>query len=398
MLINYTTGYAGTGKSTKLLEKLDTINIDTAVVVTPTHKALQRLARSTSSSIEMKTIHALLGWVPRINDNAETVQQIDSITKLNHPLDEYTNIIIDEAGMMGEDMFLEIISKLEEANDFETEHITLSLFLDPYQLLPVKSRQIQIDPDTTTNLTTQYRSDSPDVVALYTKFVHYLTGENSKDLRVTPSENVVYVDSLADFREGDRLLAYTNKTVGSYNTTIAAVLGIDTYINQEVQLGSKPDTYKVDSFANPSVPDLIRAFDNKTLMLQDSKIDSRFVWENMEALVKHPNIEFIVSSGRLIPVIIGIGVANEVIKEARSAAIKNRKLFRDVYALNRAFIMDYTFASTVHKAQGSEFERVWIDKKDIFKSVGRAKNYSNYARMMYVAISRAKHTVFVVDF
>ena len=57
--------------------------------------------------------------------------------------------------------------------------------------------------------------------------------------------------------------------------------------------------------------------------------------------------------------------------------------------------MDYSFASTVHKAQGSEFNRVWIDKKDIQKSIFGG-NYRNYARLMYVAISRAKRKVFVL--
>jgi ATP-dependent exoDNAse (exonuclease V) alpha subunit len=57
--------------------------------------------------------------------------------------------------------------------------------------------------------------------------------------------------------------------------------------------------------------------------------------------------------------------------------------------------MDYEFASTVHKAQGSEFDRVWIIKDDIQKSILN-NYYDNYARMMYVAISRAKKKVFIL--
>jgi ATP-dependent exoDNAse (exonuclease V) alpha subunit len=57
--------------------------------------------------------------------------------------------------------------------------------------------------------------------------------------------------------------------------------------------------------------------------------------------------------------------------------------------------MDYTFASTIHKAQGSEFNRVWIDKADIQKSIFGG-SYVNYARLMYVAISRARQTIFIL--
>jgi len=63
MTIKYTTGYAGTGKSTELLKLLTTLP-DSSIVLAPTHKALDRLRNSTDTSIELKTIHALLGWIP----------------------------------------------------------------------------------------------------------------------------------------------------------------------------------------------------------------------------------------------------------------------------------------------------------------------------------------------
>jgi len=72
-------------------------------------------------------------------------------------------------GMMSEDMLLTIVSKIEEANNYEVDSlpydIVLTLYLDPYQLLPVKGVQIQTDPKTTTNLTKQHRSESPDIVS-----------------------------------------------------------------------------------------------------------------------------------------------------------------------------------------------------------------------------------------
>ncbi len=398
--IDYTTGYAGTGKSHTLIELVKTLPIATTIIIAPTHKALARLRAHLpgGEELEIKTIHALLGWIPMINENAKRVEHIDSTHKLDKELDEYTHIIIDEAGMMSEEMFFEIIGKLEnqifdeDQDESKEPTIKIHCFLDPYQLLPVKGHQIMTDPETTTNLTTQYRSESSDVVKLYTKFVHYLEGINSKDLTVPYSENVKKFD-IDRFKKGDRLLAFTNNAVGKWNKVIAKKLGITSYIGQEVQLGNMIDTKLVVEFVEPSIKDLISWFEIKKLVLQNNQISKQFLEPSLQALIANKNIKFIKAlDNKVYPVIIGIDKANQVLKEAKEKAITNKKAFKVVYALGRAFTMDYTFASTVHKSQGSEFDTVFIDKLDIQKSI-KNNYYETYVRLMYVAISRAKMTI-----
>ena len=396
MQINYTTGYAGTGKSTELLELLPTLDMDTTVVICPTHKAIDRLRSSVPKNMEVKTIHALLGWIPTINENALKVEHIDGTTKLDKPIGDYTTIIIDEGGMMSEDMFMSIISKIEEQRNFKTDNVNIHVFLDPYQLLPVKGLQIQIDPKTTKNLTTQHRSESPDVVKLFTKFVNYLEGTNEKDLKVSFSENVIKAKTIKEFKEGDKLLAYTNKCVGDYNKEIAKKFGIDSYIGQEVQLGNLVDTVIVDEYVEPSLGDLVlRYTTGQGLLLQNSQISKAYIEASLQALINNRHIKFISSEGVWVPIIEGIGKANVVLKKAKHAAIEDKKNFKDVYALGRAFVMDYTFASTVHKAQGSEFDTVWVHQEDIKQSI-LPNYYETYARLMYVAISRARSKVYII--
>ena len=395
MKILYTTGYAGTGKSTALLELVKTLDTDTSVVLAPTHKALSRLRHEIESDIELKTIHSLLGWIPGINEDAKHIGHIDTVIKLDKGINEYKNIVIDEAGMMSEDMIVTIVSRLEALNDYETDHITIHLFLDPYQLLPVRGIQIQTDHSFTTNLTTQHRSESPDVVNLFTKFVNYLEGTNTTDLSTPDSDNVIIVDSIEEFKKPDRLLAYTNQAVGFYNKLIAAKFDIHSFIGQTVQLGNQIDTYKVDDYYEPSIDQLLDHYNTGKLVLQNSQINKLYLAENLQALLDNQYIKFILTNHRVIPVVEGIGFANEVRNVAKQAAIEDKKAFKDVYALGRAFTMDYTFASTVHKAQGSEFDRVWVNKSDIQKSIFRG-SYKNYARLMYVAISRAKQKIFII--
>lgn len=398
MTINYITGYAGTGKSTKLLAKLNSVDINSSVVICPTHKAIKRLLDSPKFpfALEIKTIHALLGWVPSINEQATEIGHIDVTIKLGKPLDTYTHIIIDEGGMMSEDMLMDITSRLEEANNFETDHLVIDIFLDPYQLLPVKGKQIQIDPTTTENLTTQYRSESPDVVALFTKFVEFIEGSNSKDLKILPSENVHFIDSITEFNpDTDRLLAYTNECVGYYNSYIAKLLGIDTYVGQEVQLGNVPGLFEVEEFYKPSLEKLLMAYECGSLKLQNSQINKKYLEYSLQALIDCEDIDFIISNDQMIPVVIGIDNANRIRKQAKILALENKHNFKWLYALDRAFTMDYKFASTVHKAQGSEFDRVFIVKNDIMKSIMN-NYYETYARLMYVAISRAKRKVYIL--
>lgn len=402
--INYTTGYAGTGKSHSLIQLVQTLPIETTIVIAPTHKALARLQEHLpgGEDLEIKTIHALLGWIPTINENAKKVEHIDSTHKLDKELDEYTHIIIDEAGMMSEEMFFEITGKLEtqlfdgseDTDESKEPIIKIHCFLDPYQLLPVRGHQIMTDPESTTNLTTQYRAGSLDIVELYTKFVHYLEGSNRDDLTTPYSENVRKLD-INQFKRGDRMLAYTNKAVGDWNKRIAKKLGIESYIGQEVQLGSMLDTKVVIEFVEPTLNNLVTWFETETLKLQNAQISKNFLASSLGALIKNKHIKFIKAmDNKIYPVILGVGKANIVLKVAKQKAIEDRKHFSEVYALGRAYIMDYTFATTVHKSQGSEFNNVFIDKIDIQKSIIN-NYYETYARLMYVAISRAKSTIWV---
>lgn len=397
MTINYTIGFAGTGKSHRLISLLDTLPAQDTVVIAPTHKALRRLTTSSTYPVlvEAKTIHSLLGWIPYINENAQHINRIDSTYKLDKGLPDYKHIVIDEAGMMSEDMLMTITSKIDEAHDYEgTDDVTLHLFLDPYQLLPVKGQQIQTDPLTTTELTTQHRAESPDIVQTYIKFVHYLQHKQSQDLTISYSEHILPFD-ITKFRKGDRLLAYTNEAVGNWNQIIAQQLGISSYINQEVQLGNRLTTEICENFIELTLDDLLAMWESKQLVLQNTHINNKFLEPSLYALITNKHIKFMTTSeGKVFPVIEGIGKANIVLKQSKEAAIKDKRNFKHVYALGRAFVMDYSFASTVHKSQGQEWSTIFIDKKDIQKSIFN-NYYENYARLIYVSLSRAINLIYI---
>ena len=410
MHIEYITGYAGTGKSTALLKQLTTIagkDKDDTIVLCPTHKAAHRLLPKIPFGIEIKTIHSLLGWIPAINENAEKIEHIDIVAKTDRKIEEYNTFIIDEGGMMSEEMFMELVAKIEDARNFDTESIKIYVYLDPYQLLPVKGRQIQLDEEFTTKLTTQHRAESPDVVALFTKFVEFLEGTNTKDLKIDFSENVKKVSTtevvqLFDITK-DRLLAYTNEVVGWYNKEISIYNGIQSFVGQHVQLGSNPDLVYVEDMIDKSdvvLSDVITWYLDNNMLLQNSKISAKYMELEFSTLLKLDGVEFakvaINGTTKIVPVVLGIYNAYSLTKQIKAAAIKDKKNYKFIYALNKAYTMDYKFASTVHKAQGSEFDAVFVDVNDIKKSI-LPNYYDTYARLMYVALSRAKKKVYIIQ-
>ena len=410
MHIEYITGYAGTGKSTALLKQLTTIagkDKDDTIVLCPTHKAAHRLLPKIPFGIEIKTIHSLLGWIPAINENAEKIEHIDIVAKTDRKIEEYNTFIIDEGGMMSEEMFMELVAKIEDARNFDTDGIKIYVYLDPYQLLPVKGRQIQLDEEFTTKLTTQHRAESPDVVALFTKFVEFLEGTNTKDLKIDFSENVKKVSTteavqLFDITK-DRLLAYTNEVVGWYNKEISIYNGIQSFVGQHGQLGSNPDLVYVEDMIDKSdvvLSDVITWYLDNNMLLQNSNISAKYMELEFSSLLKLDGIEFakvaINGTTKIVPVVLGIYNAYSLTKQIKAAAIKDKKNYKFIYALNKAYTMDYKFASTVHKAQGSEFDAVFVDVNDIKKSI-LPNYYDTYARLMYVALSRAKKSVYIIQ-
>ena len=400
MKINYITGHAGTGKSHYLVEQITALKPEDTIVIVPTHKAgsvleTRLLAKSTSAAnlYEIKTMHSVLGWIPGVNEAADDIAKVDVTVKLIKELPEYKNIVIDEFSMISEDMLMTLTGMIDEQCDYESDHITLTLYGDPYQLPPVKGTPIQTDPDTTTHLTKQYRSESPDIVELFTKFVRYMEGSNTMDLTVPESKHVKYVDSITGFKEGDRLLAFTNEAVGNYNQQIARSLGVTGYEGQTVQLGSMLEPTYMEQWLHPSLEDLLEWYDSGRLRMQNARINKKFLEHSLRAMISDPDIQFITEEYYVYPVIVGVGNAYKIRNTIKAVAVEAKgkdrsRAWARYYALERAYTMDYTYASTTHKSQGNEFNTVWIDKGDISRSIFRG-NYNTYARLMYVALSRS---------
>ena len=81
------------------------------------------------------------------------------------------------------------------------------------------------------------------------------------------------------------------------------------------------------------------------------------------------------------------GLANEALKKARLAEDWTKvKEITESWTDLRA-----TYACTINKSQGSTYGKVFVDLNDIKK----CRNSNQIARMLYVAVSRAKYNVYL---
>jgi hypothetical protein len=74
---------------------------------------------------------------------------------------------------------------------------------------------------------------------------------------------------------------------------------------------------------------------------------------------------------------------------------RRSKAWRDFLTFNECVIcLDFPYAMTIHKSQGSTYEEVYIDTDDLYDNTAHRGDYDMYLRLMYVGMSRASKKVF----
>lgn len=424
--IKFTLGHAGTGKSTKLAEEAN----EKTIVLTPTHKAKDVLKAKGVANVF--TIHAVLKLVPTLDQNFRQKGKMQKLVKLGAvDLSTIETVIIDEFSMIPThimDLLLELLPATAK----------VSVYGDPYQLPPVDGDKI--DPEFYAReievLDVQYRAEAPEVVETFTRFVDFLEFGAKMDLTINPA---IKKGSLKDFNpDTDRALAYTNKEVIAINTRIANLLDLPS----EISIGESV-------IINGIIGELVEApiFNPMTderppLTIYPSCVSKGVIMEGQKLVDQVERVERDISKFRqAIPhgVKHYIRVEDEVygfygdinhyehskefkneVETSQLALIREFELPEDtnlkdwcrmnkneftrargkawgafIGHTNLSFDLRRPYATTVHKSQGSEFDTVYIAKDDIMKAI-RNGYYEDYARLMYVALSRAIKKVVII--
>ncbi|MFB6230706.1 MAG: ATP-dependent RecD-like DNA helicase [Salinibacter sp.] len=378
-------GYAGTGKTylvSRLVEQL--VEEDcTVTVCAPTHKAVQVLSDELGEApVEMQTLHSFLGLRLQPTDDGEYKLVADEQRDYSAGV-----VIVDEASMIGRE---------------EWEHIEESPFWlqwlfvgDPAQLPPVNedpSPALDV-PGPTLETVHRQAADNP-ILELATKIRTGVDGrfgsrfEDGKGVAITRNREdfldsilrAFNTDAFAEDATHARVLAYRNKRVRRFNREIRTArygADADRFVEGEWLVGT-------ETWYHEGVPRLTNSEEVrvKKAIVDTFEADDQSEWTVWTLKVRTPGRGFT----RTIHVLHEDEQDRyqEALERRREAAEEDGSKWDRFFELRERFArVDYAYASTVHKAQGTTFDTVFVDHRDL-----QACRGSERQALLYVAVTR----------
>lgn len=377
-------GYSGTGKSTlvkTLLDKLpgfmkmaklvspDLKNYEVALTAT-TNKAAENFRAITGEVVD--TIHSFLGL--RVQTNYST--QVVTLVPKSGAMKENYLLFVDEASFIDKAL-LGWIFKL-------TKNCKIVFVGDSAQLCPVKSTGTPVFAAkfTGAHLSQVVRqAEGNPIVELSTKFRETVSSGQFFSFK-PDGDSIIYLDrddfymaveqefTRPDWKYTDsKVLGYTNKCVIGYNQAIQRhvqgtpefQMGDYAVCNSFISLGRQ--SIKTDQMV--CITTIGPEFENSGVWGRNFILDG-----TMEAFM--PN---------------SLQAKNAAIKLAKANG--NTSLVERIES--RWIDLRSAYACTINKAQGSTFDKVYLDLDDIRK----VTSGDTLARMMYVSVSRAKSQVYL---
>lgn len=395
-------GYAGSGKTTLLRHIVRKLGpeFNEVYMMAPTHKAAEVLGRKTGR--EVMTVHSAFGLRPEWDGEGgyKFVPTGDGPKKFVWG----SLLAIDEASMVTQQLYDMIVDAQQEWN------LSVIFCGDPAQLPPVNEnpspalehegfmlenivRQEQDNPIIQTSMEVR-ESEFPKDYRFSTK----TSGEQGVDVVSSRGDliekAVESFDTDAYRKRGDhvRILAYRNDVVETYNDICRDLLYGDTgeqFIEGEWLVATQP-WFGVDG-------------EKRAPIIQNSE---EFVVEGKEpnSLYGFNTWVLEISSSPEANDIRHIEVLNrnEIARyeqklDSLAEKAKNQSGssgWHEYYDYKEAFAhVDYSYALTTHKAQGSTFTRTFVDMVDI----DRCPNPREIGRLKYVAVTRASERLVVFD-
>lgn len=414
--IQFIIGMAGTGKSTKILELSD----EHTLLLTPTHKAVKVLLNK--GLVNVFTIHSVLKLVPTLNQNFRRGQRMQTLKQIGDTdLSTINKVIIDEYSMISTD----ILDLLLEVLPKQAKVIVVG---DQYQLPPVQGQAIEPEDytDNIVELTTQHRAEAPHIVETFTRMANYVKGLGN-DLTLNKA---ITKGTLKDFNpDTDIALAYTNDKVIEINDEIAKHLklkpnlsiGDELLFNQlqatlsdeggikiypacvsKGKLLEDDELFKKLVSLNANINKFRTVIPYETMKIQHN--DNRYVihydydYHNTQKALKDKveKYQFKLIEYHKLSEDVNLTQWCKFNKEAKYVKERGKAWSEYLTHQNYVFSVRRPYALTVHKSQGSEYSTVYLAQDDLKKCI-KGNYYEQYARLMYVALSRAIKNVIIIN-
>lgn len=430
-------GPGGTGKTfvTKYIIEHCKYAVSLIKFATPTHKACRILSQAIGGH-NVETIQSLLGL--RLNLALEDFDpnrpQFDPMGKNKLMSDDILVkvLFVDEASMLPYKLYNYLVKTCKDKG------IKLILLGDASQLPPVGervSRAFTNNPVLYLREIVRQQQDNPiskilpilrkDIDNLSYRFISYLmvnpvnineVGEGYEVVNKTKFTELV-TEGFSDpaFTSNVdlyKLVAYTNVAVTTWNKFIRQVIVKDanlSIINKHDLFMSRQTV--VDDFLSKVIINSEDYIVNEIIDFVDPDYDFKGFMVKFQAVNggKITAPLFIVNHFDNYTITRYYTVLNSLIETAKSATTGRSNAWKAYYKFKRKYLLatniidrygkirfeadiDYGFALTAHKSQGSTYDTVFVDVNDmIYDKTGKVyPNADELLRRLYVACSRAK--------
>jgi len=352
---------------------------DAVFITATTNKAAEVLSENIGRPTQ--TIHSLLSL--KVHTNFTTGK---TSLKRTHGFQiiEKSVIFIDEVSTMDTDL----LNILRES----THKCKLVFVGDHCQLAPVLETKPPVfkSPKPFFTLTEQMRNNTqPALMALCQQWRDTVETGVFKPFHVVPGVidhlddkqmPVELYNHLLDPDHNNRILCYTNDRVVQYNNHIRHIRNLPF----EFQIGER----LINANAVKLSHRMLSVEEELRITSQSALIDEIRVTDEVSLKVRETN--FLSSIGDVLT-----GIPIPVNREHFSdvlAYFKRQKNWASYYTFKEKFPeLRQRDGSTVHKAQGSTYDIVFID----LGNIATCHQAEQVARMMYVAVSRARFRIFL---
>lgn len=433
-------GKAGTGKTTIAKEILKEFEDEQIYVAAVSHKAKGVIKNSFGEDTRGKkffSIASLLG-LKGVNDN--NTQTTIFQTGLKVPLldNPPALLVIDESSMITED----VLKKIIDINSSLSRPFQMLFLGDIGQIQPIRDDQSEFyrthkdllnkksdifNSKHKSKLVTRVRQGEANPILPYADY--FWENSQKENPELNPTQHIVRNNQITD--KGS--LLFSNSEGEVLNSVIKAVknavekgltnhVKIVTYhVNEKAELNQKihealfgkdSDYSKGDMLILNSpydLPDANATMENSSEIqikgIQDTDVDefgvhTLYLETNGTAYTRTGNEQ----KDCVIQVVSrnDIGLYNQKLQELASQAkrqtnkVLKRQLWRDFWEYKGRYAdVDFGYAITAHKSQGSTYDIVVVDEKDIMGT--SATSNQEKSELIYTALTRPRKTAIVIS-
>lgn len=433
-------GKAGTGKTTIAKEILKEFKDEQIYVAAVSHKAKGVIKNSFGEDTRGKkffSIASLLGLMG-INDNDTQTTKFQVGTNVPLLDNPPALLVIDEASMITED----VLKKIIDINSSLSRPFQMLFLGDIGQIQPIRDEQSEFyrthkdllnkksdifNSKHKSKLITRVRQGEANPILPYADY--FWENSQKENPELNPTQHVVRNNQITD----NGSLLFSNSEAEVLNSVIKAVknaiekgltnhVKIVTYhVNEKTELNQKihealfgkdSDYSKGDMLILNSpydLPDVNATMENSSEIqiksIQDTDVDefgvhTLYLETNGTAYTRTGNEQ----KDCVIQVVSrnDIGLYNKKLQELASKAKRqtNRALKKQAWSdfweyKGRYADVDFGYAITAHKSQGSTYDIVVVDEKDIMGT--SATSNQEKSELIYTALTRPRKTAIVIS-